>query len=315
VTDLVTLGETMALLTAPRTGRLRDMTSLSLGIAGAESNVAIGLSRLGYRASWIGRVGADEFGELILGTLRKENVDIAGSIVTPSAPTALMVKERRVAHLARVTYYRLRSAGAQLSPVDVDEALVANARILHVTGITPALSESASAAVDRAMTIARDHGVLVSFDVNYRSALWSAARAGEVLRDLAERADVVFAGEDELSILEGSGDSIVSARRLAGDGKRSVVIKRGAEGATSVSRRGVLDEPAIRVKAVDPVGAGDAFVAGYLAAALDGADERGRLALGCRTGAFAVTALGDWEGLPSREELSLLEQKAGTTLR
>jgi 2-dehydro-3-deoxygluconokinase len=315
VTDFVTLGETMALLTAPRVGRLQDMTSLSLGIAGAESNVAIGLSRLGYKASWIGRVGADEFGKLIRATLRKEAVDVGQGVIDPSAATGIMVKERRIADLARVIYYRLGSAGSQLCADDVDEALVASARILHVTGITPALSESARAAVYRAVEIARGNGVLVSFDVNYRSALWSPAEAGKVLRVLAQRADVIFAGEDELRLLDDSSDSVVCARRLADEGNRSVIIKRGADGATSVSPSGVLDEPAIRVTAVDPIGAGDAFVAGYLAATLDGADERGRLSLGCRTGAFAVTVLGDWEGLPSRDELDLLEHRAGTTLR
>ncbi len=340
MSDLVTLGETMVLLSAPRVGRLRDMASLDLGVAGAESNVAIGVVRLGYTASWIGRVGSDEFGALVLATLRRERVDVSTSVVDAGAPTALMVKERRIADLVRVSYYRSGLAGSRLCAGDVDERLVAGARVLHTTGITPALGASALGAVQRAVAIARSAGALVSFDVNYRSALWTPAVAAPVLREMARHADVVFAGEDELALLDGRGatgevgasaddrdrDSagepgraavgvLEAARRVSGGAGRTVVVKRGAAGATSVGPAGTFDEPAVPVVAVDPVGAGDAFVAGYLAALLDGAGEQGRLALGCRAGAFAVSVLGDFEGLPSRDDLALLDRVAGTTIR
>ena len=340
MSDLVTLGETMVLLSAPRVGRLRDMASLDLGVAGAESNVAIGVVRLGYTASWIGRVGSDELGALVLATLRRERVDVSTSVVDAGAPTALMVKERRIADLVRVSYYRSGLAGSRLCAGDVDERLVAGARVLHTTGITPALGASALGAVQRAVAIARSAGALVSFDVNYRSALWTPAAAAPVLREMARHADVVFAGEDELALLDGRGatgeegasaddrdrDSaaepgraavgvLEAARRVSGGAGRTVVVKRGAAGATCVGPAGTFDEPAVPVVAVDPVGAGDAFVAGYLAALLDGAGEQGRLALGCRAGAFAVSVLGDFEGLPSRDDLALLDRGAGTTIR
>ncbi|MHB1973515.1 MAG: sugar kinase [Acidimicrobiales bacterium] len=341
MSDIVTLGETMVLLSAPRVGRLRDMTSLDLGVAGAESNVAIGAVRLGYTASWIGRVGSDELGALVLATLRRERVDVSASVVDSGAPTALMVKERRIADLVRVSYYRSGLAGSRLCAGDVDERLVAGARVLHITGITPALGASALGAVQRAVAIARGAGALVSFDVNYRSALWTPAVAAPVLREMARHADVVFAGEDELALLDGRGATgeerasssgkdgadgeskpdrasvgdLEAARRVSGGTERTVVVKRGAAGATSVGPAGTFDEPAVPVVAVDPVGAGDAFVAGYLAALLDGADEQRRLALGCRAGAFAVSVLGDFEGLPSRDDLALLDRGAGTTIR
>jgi 2-dehydro-3-deoxygluconokinase len=314
VSDVVTLGETMALLTTPRVGRLRDMPELLMGIAGSESNVAIGICRLGYRASWIGRVGADEFGELILASLRREGVDVAGSVVDGAVHTAIMFKERRTPAVSRVTYYREGYAGSRLGPEDLDESLIGAARIVHVTGITLALSKTARAAAYRAVEIGRAAGALISFDFNYRAALWPPDEAARSLRDMALRSDLVFASDDEVALLGGE-DPISIAQSLTGGGERAVIVKRGAKGAVSVRGADIHDEPALAVTAIDVVGAGDAFVAGYLAGVLDGAAERDCLRLGCATGAHAVTVLGDWEGLPSRDDLVLLQHAAGTTLR
>ncbi len=314
MSDLVTLGETMALLSAPRVGRLRDMKSLRLSAAGSESNVAIGVSRLGYSASWTGRVGADELGQMILTSLRAEGVDVSTSIVDPSAQTALMFKERRGPNVARVTYYRRGYAGSRLSVDDLDETLISAARILHVTGITLGLSDTARAAAYRAVEIARSAAVPVSFDFNYRAALWAPAEAAEQFRSMSALADLVFAGEDELAIVE-PDDLVEGARRLAGDGERAVVVKRGPKGALAVTDGAVHEEPARNVVAVDPVGAGDAFVAGYMVGTFDGLDVPGRLAMASATGAYAVTVLGDWEGMPSREDLALMSREEGTTIR
>lgn len=315
MSDLVTIGETMALLMAPDVGRMRDMTSLRLSAAGSESNVAIGMSRLGYRASWTGRVGDDELGEMILGLLRREGVDASSSVVDPSAQTAIMLKERRTADVVRVTYYRRGFAGSRLNPEDLDEVLIGGARLLHLTGITLGLSTSARAAAFGAAEIARSCGVPLSFDVNYRAALWSKEAARADLAEMAKLADFVFAGEDELDLLCDHPDMVTGARELSGGGAREVVVKQGSAGALVVVGDALLEEPALPVRAIDPVGAGDAFVAGYLAAVLDGADTAGRLRQGCATGAFAVTVLGDWEGAPSRADLELLAHQSGTTIR
>lgn len=175
MTDLLTFGETMALFAARRTGPLRFARDFDLGLGGAESNVAIGVARLGHRATWVGRVGQDEFGELIASTLRAERVD-ARAITDPAAPTGLMIKGRRTADLIDVRYYRRESAGSRLSPEDLDPALIRSARVLHVSAITPALSASARAAVRHAIDEARAAGVPVSLDVNYRKALWTPGR-------------------------------------------------------------------------------------------------------------------------------------------
>ncbi|MEP6696178.1 MAG: sugar kinase [Pseudonocardiales bacterium] len=315
MSDLVTMGETMALFRATSAGPLRHATSLSVGMAGAESNVAIGLRRLGASTAWGGRVGDDEFGELVLSRLRGEDVDVAGAVVDSGAPTGLMFREQRSADLFRVHYYRKGSAGSRLCPDDVDPEAIAAARVLHVTGITPALSDTARAAVEHAVSVAREAGTLVSLDFNHRSALWSPVAAGAVLRRLTAEADIVFAGDDEAEMVVGAGDPEVAARALAALGPSHVVIKLGSRGAVALAEGRLEQSAAIQVRAVDPVGAGDAFVAGYLAGVLDGAPAAECLRLGCLAGAFAVTVPGDWEGLPSRAELDLLDRPHGTVLR
>lgn len=312
--DVVTLGETMAVLSAPRVGRLRDMDCLRLSSAGSESNVAIGVCRLGYKASWVGRVGADELGQMILATLRAEGVDVSKAVIDPTTSTALMFKEMRIPNRARVTYYRRGLAGSRLCTDDLDDGLIKAARVLHVTGITLALSSTARAAAYEAVDIARSAGVPVSFDFNYRSALWPPEEAVEHFRAMSARADIVFASEHELGTVAPE-DPVEAARRLAGDGARTVVVKRGPKGAFSVTPDGINEEPARTVTAVDPVGAGDAFVAGYLAGRLDGLGSSGCLSMGCASGAFAVTVVGDWEGLPDRHDLLLMSEEEGTTLR
>jgi 2-dehydro-3-deoxygluconokinase len=312
---LLAVGETMALLTAAEIGRLRHVSSLTLGVAGAESNVAIGARRLGCPAAWVGRVGADELGELVVSRIRAEGVDVGGVVRDPGAPTSLMLKERRTAGMVRVLYYRRNGPGSRLLPSDLDPAQVAAAGILHVTGITPALSDSALATVDRAVTLAREAGVPVSFDVNYRSALWPPDRAAAVCRGLAARADVVFAGDDEAGMLGLTGDPAALARGLADLGAGHAVVKLGPRGAVAAVDGQVHAVEPVPVQAVDPVGAGDAFVAGYLAETLAGRPVPERLATAAACGAFAVTVPGDWEGLPSRDELATLGHRPGTVQR
>jgi 2-dehydro-3-deoxygluconokinase len=312
--DVVTLGETMALLVPPRVGPLRHARTLDLGVAGAESNLAVGVARLGGRAAWIGRVGDDEFGRLVRMTLAGEGVH-AVAVVDGEAPTGLMVKERRTAHTTRVQYYRKGSAGSRLRADDLDENLIRAAKVLHVTGITLALSPSARDAVHAAIEIARAAGVLVSFDVNHRTALWSDATASTEVREVVKRADVVLATEEEARLVVDAPDAAGLAGRLAQYGAAHVLIKRGADGAVALVDGVQHTVPAVPVAAVDPVGAGDAFGAAYLTVLCrDGsADERLRAA--AAAGAFAVTVPGDWEGLPSAAELDLLGLAPGSVVR
>jgi 2-dehydro-3-deoxygluconokinase len=303
--QVVTLGETMALLTAPHTGLLRHATSLNLSCAGAESNLATGLARLGYRVAWIGRVGDDEFGALVRRTLAAEGID-ARIVVDPQAPTGLMVKSRRTAAVTQVNYYRAGSAGSRLCPDDVDTDLIGGAQVLHLTGITPALSGTAREAVQHALRTARSAGVAVSLDLNYRKGLWPERECAAVLGPLVAQADLVFATEAEARLLVDGEGPIELGRALAATGVGEVLIKRGAQGAVAIVDGEEIVVPAYPVTEVDPVGAGDAFAAGYLAAVLDGAVPEQRLADAALAGAFAVTVPGDWEGLPTRVDLDLL---------
>ena len=312
---VLAVGETMALLTAAEVGRLRHAASLTLGVAGAESNVAIGARGRGARAAGGGGAGHDELGELVVSRIRAEGVDVGGVVRDPGAPTSLMLKERRTADMVRVLYYRRHGPGSRLRPDDLDPAQVAAAGVLHVTGITPALSESARATVDHAVELARAAGVPVSFDLNYRSALWPADRAAAVCRELAARADIVFAGDDEAALLGLSGDPAALAGALAALGAGHAVVKLGERGAVAAVDGRVHTVDPVPVRAVDPVGAGDAFVAGYLAETLAGRPVPERLVTAAACGAFAVTVPGDWEGLPTRDELAALGVRPGTVHR
>ena len=180
-----------------------------------------------------------------------------------------MVKERRTSEVTRVTYYRRGYAGSRLEPADLDEELLAGARILHVTGILLALSPTTRASLWRAVELARRHGVLVSFDLNYRAALWGPEEAGVELAAMAERADFVFAGEEELALIAKGRSEAATAAALLNAGVGEVVVKRGSAGATVLDGLGAHDEAAVPVRCLDPVGAGDAFVAGYLAGVLE----------------------------------------------
>ncbi|AGZ44839.1 sugar kinase [Actinoplanes friuliensis] len=302
MTGLVTLGETMGLVAADSIGPLEYARSFSLGIGGAESNVAIGVARLGGTATWLGRVGPDSTGDLIERRLRGEGVH--AMVIRDTAFTGLMMKHRRTSGLLHVDYHRTGSAGSRLLPTDVPVDLVREAGILHVTGITPALSDSARATVFHAVETAAAAGVTVSVDVNYRGKLWSRYDAAPVLRDLVSRADIVFAGPDEAELILGSGSSVADG--LAALGPSEVVIKDGARGCTALISGERHEVKALEVTLVDPVGAGDAFVAGYLADRLAGAGPSERLSTAIATGAFAVTVPGDCEGLPTRADLSSL---------
>ena len=300
---LLTFGETMGLVAASGVGTLEYARGFTFGIGGAESNVAIGAARLGAPVTWIGRVGQDATGDLIVRRLQAERVHAIA--IRDQSFTGLMVRHRRAGAVLQVDYHRAGSAASRLTPADVPDALVRGAAILHVTGITPALSPSARQTVRHAVDVAKAAGVTVSVDINYRSKLWDRDTAGPVLRDLAARADILFAGIDEARLVLGSRttDTAELAQRLAALGPREAIVKAGEQGCTAVIDTNTLEQPAVPVTVLDPVGAGDAFVAGYLAEHLAGADAATRLRTAAATGAYAVTVPGDCELLPTRAEL------------
>jgi 2-dehydro-3-deoxygluconokinase len=311
---VVTLGETMGLFTATEGGSLAQATGFRLSIGGAESNVAIGLARLGTPVTWIGRVGHDELGDRIRRELRAEGVTTS-PVIDSAARTGLMLKSHPTPDRTRVAFYRAGSAGSRLSPEDVDARVIESADLLHVTGIAPALSASAASAVERAIELAVDAGVPVSFDVNHRSSLWSAADAAPVYRRIAARASIVFAGVEEARMLVGGEDPMDLAKELALLGPTQAIVKLGSDGCVASIGGTVHRADAIPVNAVDTIGAGDAFVAGYLSGLLIGSGPATRLATAVRCGAFACLGPGDWESFPTRDDLELLSHDADPVSR
>jgi 2-dehydro-3-deoxygluconokinase len=316
--DLLTLGESMVSLRSA--GPLSAGGALTMHVAGAESNVAVGVARLGHSAVWAGVVGADPHGDFILRQLRAEGVGLQHR-EDAARRTGVMFLEQRTADITRAFYYRSGSAGSTLSPEDVDRVLQPGIRILHLTGITAALSPESRKAVEYAAERAAAEGMVVSLDVNYRSKLWSRAEARQVLTPLARHATILVASDDELGLVaavpaatrDPDAAEAAMAAELLGRGVSEVVVKRGAAGAGVHTADGRWEAPAVPVTSIDTVGAGDAFTAGYLSALLDGADVPGRLQRGALLGAFAVSTAGDWEGLPARAELALVATTPGGT--
>lgn len=304
--QLVTMGETMALLTHPHTTPLRHAQTLSLGVGGSESNVAIAAARLGIRTAWIGRVGSDELGEMVLRELRAEGIHTLSRMDT-TRPTGLMLKARRSSQSVHVTYYRAGSAGSALDPSDVNPDVLKKASIFHTSAITTAISASAAHAVHKSIEVCRSSGTLVSIDLNFRRALWSETAAREEFRHLASLADIVFATEAEARIACGSAGAQELAEELAGLGRGRAIVKLGHRGAVASIDGQTSTIAPIPVLAVDSVGAGDAFAAGYLAATIQRLDAESTLNWAALMGAWSVATHGDWQGLPTRAELATLE--------
>jgi 2-dehydro-3-deoxygluconokinase len=304
---VITAGETMALVVPSGPGRLRHATSLQLSIGGAESNLAIGLTRLGIPASWISVLGDDELGELVLHRLRAEGVDTGAVRQISDRPTGLYLREE-VAGRLRVYYYRSGSAAATLAPDAFDPKILTGAAFLHLTGITGALSPECAKFLPWAASAAHDAGVRVSYDVNYRSRLWGPSDARAATEALLPLVDLVFVGHEEATALWGWDDD-AALDQLSMIGPRQIVLKLGAEGCTALIDGERLSSPGFPARELDPIGAGDAFDAGYLAASLWGWPPEKRLRTANAMGAFCVQNLGDYEGLPSRRELEgFLEQ-------
>ncbi|TQS44879.1 sugar kinase [Cryptosporangium phraense] len=268
----------MVLVTPDPPGPLAAGGPARLDVAGAESTVACYLALLGARTAWVGAVGADPLGDLVRDRIAGYGVDVSGVSVRADAPTGVFFKNPGAAGTT-VHYYRAGSAASRLGPRELPEA-----RVVHLSGITPALSASCAALVDSVLAVP---GPVRSFDVNYRPGLWPVARAAPVLAALADRADVVFVGLDEAGTLWGCA-SPAEVRALL-PSPATVVVKDAAVGAYA----GGVFVPAPAVDVVEPVGAGDAFAAGYLAGLLADAPEAERLALGHRVAGSALRIAGD----------------------
>lgn len=307
--EVITIGESMVMMVADQSDSLQFVTSYTRKIAGAESNVAIGLARLGVNVGWISALGEDPFGTYIRNTIRGEGVDTSQVMITDAYGTGMLVKELNEIGDPKVFYYRKDSAASHITPEILNPAYFEGARILHVTGIFPALSENCLHTTMTAIELAKKNNMIVTFDPNIRLQLWSKEKAKEILLKIAEKTDLILPGIKEAELLVGTRDWKTISDYFHSRGNRYIVMKNGSDGAywsveDSAGKRSAGYEHGFKVpRVVDTVGAGDGFAVGILSGILDGITLREAVVRGNAIGSMAVTVRGDVEGYPTRKQL------------
>ena len=305
--DVVSVGEPMVLFSAQQTGALEDVASFVRSTAGAELNVATGLARLGLRVAYVSRLGADAFGRHLLAFMDREHIDRRHVALDPQHPTGFMLKSLTAdGSDPQIEYFRRGSAASRLGPADHPLAACAASRHLHLTGICPAVSDSARELVFEMAVAARAGGRSVSFDPNLRPRLWpSEAAMRECLNRLAIGSDWFLPGLSEARLLTELDTPDAIADFYLARGVAAVVIKLGAAGAFFASAQGRATAAGrVVARVVDTVGAGDGFAVGVISGLLEGLSLPDAVARGNVIGARVVQFPGDCDGLPDRAQLA-----------
>lgn len=302
----ILFGEPMALLIADTTGPLEQVEHFTRALSGAEVNVSIGLSRLGHEVEYLTRLGDDPFGHYIAGTLKDNQIGI--SLVTYDSVyrTGIQLKNRVTdGSDPYAPYYRKGSAASHISEKEIDKIDLTDVDLVHVTGIPPALSQSARKATFRLMDRAKEQGIFITFDPNLRPALWEDEETMcTVVNQLAGKADVVLPGIEECRILAGTTDMEKIAEYYQNMGVQTVIIKNGAHGAFVKENDKSYHVSGFKVeKVVDTVGAGDGFAVGVVSGILEKLSIEESVRRGNAIGAIQVMNISDNEGLPTRKEL------------
>lgn len=314
--EIITLGETMVSFTPQEHTGLAYGPALNMRIAGAESNTAIGLCRMGHSVAFISRVGTDSLGQFVLRSIRAEGVDTTLIGQDAEHPTGIMFKEPKLHAETTVYYYRTNSAASHMSCEDIPEQEIEKAEILHFTGITPILSPSCRQMVFHAMEIAAAHGCAVSFDPNIRLKLWKDQDYTPLMLECISRASYLLAGLDECKILYHTDDiEHIAKQAFVSDRLQCLALKDGSRGAWICDRQGICQIPPAECVCVDPVGAGDAFNAGFLSGILEGKSFVDSGVLGAFCGARATETYGDTEGLLTKAELEYALQHINPVCR
>lgn len=315
MTKLITIGETMAAFTPDSQGPLRYVTGFGVRTAGAESNVAVGLAKLGVSAGWLSRLGKDEFGVFIRNQLRAEGVDCSRVIFDPAHRTGVMFKETGVGE-TKVFYYRENSAASHLSVDDLSEELFDGCEVLHLSGITPVLSDSCRQMTLKAVELAKKAGIMVSFDPNIRRKLWGTTDYVPLIRSITMQSEIVLMGLDEAEVLFGERDVDKILDKLFNEGcAKYVAIKDGGNGAWAADKSTREKIPPYPCKPIEPIGAGDGFNAGFLAGILQGKDVVTAGRMGGICGALATQTPGDVEGYPDIEQMQTALTGGAVTYR
>lgn len=294
--DVITLGETMLRLTPPHQQRVEQAMSYDVHVGGSESNVAVGLARLGMNVAWLSRLTDNALGRSIGNAIRAYGVDISNVVWTDQDRVGLYVYETGQAPRGgRVIYDRANSAMAKMHPVDLPDLAPDVTRLLHLSGITLALSQSASETAEQLAQIAQQNNWRLSFDVNYRSLLWSAEEAREGCHKLASMADVLFLPLRDAVNLYGAPDdpelAITHMNELYPQAQ--IVMTLSAEGAIAKHGDVIARQPTFRTEPIGRLGGGDAFVAGYLYGYLNDKSLSETLKWGVSCAAYKYTMLGD----------------------
>ncbi|WP_089281338.1 sugar kinase [Anaerovirgula multivorans] len=302
--ECVTFGESMVLFNPDSTGPLRYVHNFNKSIAGAESNVAIALARLGHEVGWFSKLGDDEFGRYIKAVIRGEGVDVSRASIDSERSTGLLFKERFAHVNPNVYYYRKNSAASNITTEDLDLDYIRSAKILHVTGITLALSHTARETVYKAIEVAKSNNVLISFDPNIRLKLWNIEEAKSIIMDIIKMTDIAFPGKEEGKLLLGTDEPKEIGRFFLNMGCKIVATKLGKEGCYIASRENEeLVAGYIVEKPEDTVGAGDGFAAGFLSGILRNLNLRECGQLANAVGAMATLVRGDMEGFPTLQQV------------
>lgn len=307
--DVITMGETMVAITSANSHSFKYASQFSKHIAGAESNFAIGVQRLGLKSGWISSLGKDPLGDYIEFFVRGEGVDVSQVKRTENHNTGLMIKDIINQKKAKVYYYRENSAASKISPKDIDENYIKQAKFIHLSGITLALSNSNKESLLKMISIAKNNNIKVSFDPNLRQKLWSdkSKMKKEILK-IIKKADILLPGVEEGEILLGisSPEKIIKEFYKIMGGL--VVLKLGEKGALYYQGDEIVHIPAYKVETViDPIGAGDAFAAGLISGLLKKMKVNEAVKLATMVGAYCVTVKGDIEGLPTWEQIEMIQ--------
>lgn len=327
--DLLTVGETMLRFTPPNGQRIEQAQSFDLVVGGTELNVAVAVSRLGGRVAWLSKLPDSPLGRIIANQARIHNVDTTHIVWTDPADSRLglfFLETGAVPRAGEITYDRRGSAASTMAPDDWDwPALLAHARVFHITGVTPALSPSCRALTFHAVRLAREAGCAISCDLNYRSKLWSAAEAATCYRELLPQVDIILTGGGDLrtifDIKMKPAEYAVWLREefgvpVASVGKRRGNAASGLQGRRSVvaTDRGLFTSPGFEFQPLDAVGAGDAYAGGFLYGLLTTDDEAQSVAYGDAMAALKHTVPGDF-CITTRAELDAVLSGQGMRLR
>lgn len=313
---VITIGESMASLSPQNRELISYGASFDMRIAGAESNTAIGLQKLGHTTIFLTRLGDDPLGQFILRMIRAEGVDVSHIRIDPEHPTGIMIKEPLPGQTTAVYYYRSDSAASFMAPADIPEEIFDKDDILHFSGITPILSQSCRDTIFAALKVAKSRGCTVSFDPNIRRKLWKMRNHGPLMRTLAAKCDYLLIGREEAEVLYGTTDiDQIRSGVFTGSCVKFLAVKDGAQGAWVCDREQVIFIPPAKCRCVDPVGAGDAFNAGFLSGILEGRTLKECGTIAAIAGAKATESHGDIESLPSRRDLDNILQQSTVILR